>query len=325
MIRILLVPDVEGWAWWWMAKGLQRYQPKGVEFSVVTQQQFGVLTGECQHLLSQFNAVLQYSWTEATLSGKDSPVPLPRNCTLLASHGAEFHYPPLTDTIPERIATGLRNRKRAMSNLHRFQNVLCVSSRLKDVADKMIDVKAVLTLPGVDHRFFQFMEIPDREEIVVGWCGQSRGVTKGYDEVLVPLMERGIPGIRFEVNDRHAGDALSQKEMRQWYHGIDVLLSTSCSEGFQMPPLEAMSCGRPVIATDCGGIPELVIDGTTGWILPGWSTESEAATAVDGIDDILRGLRREEVSRRGLESRQRVDAEFSWTVRAEEWTRAILG
>jgi polysaccharide biosynthesis protein PelF len=42
------------------------------------------------------------------------------------------------------------------------------------------------------------------------------------------------------------------------YHAADVVVLTSVSEAFPYSILEAMSCGRPVVATDVGGVREAV-------------------------------------------------------------------
>lgn len=49
---------------------------------------------------------------------------------------------------------------------------------------------------------------------------------------------------------------------------MDIFLLTSFSEGTAMTLLEAMASGVPCIATDVGGNPEIVSDGTTGFIVP---------------------------------------------------------
>lgn len=46
----------------------------------------------------------------------------------------------------------------------------------------------------------------------------------------------------------------------------DVLMMPSMSEGTPFAMVEAMACGRPAIGTPVGGIPELIIDGKTGWL-----------------------------------------------------------
>ncbi len=48
----------------------------------------------------------------------------------------------------------------------------------------------------------------------------------------------------------------------------DVFLIPSGSETFGLAALEAMACGVPVVASDIGGLPELVRDGTDGFLCP---------------------------------------------------------
>jgi glycosyltransferase involved in cell wall biosynthesis len=51
---------------------------------------------------------------------------------------------------------------------------------------------------------------------------------------------------------------------------------TSDTEGFSNVILEAMACGKPVIATNVGGNPEAVCDDRTGIIIPARSPEAIA-------------------------------------------------
>ncbi|WP_265555296.1 glycosyltransferase [Serratia grimesii] len=57
---------------------------------------------------------------------------------------------------------------------------------------------------------------------------------------------------------------LSGEELRPYFEHADILVIPSRWEGFAMVPLEAMSYGVPVIASDCTSFPEMVLDGVTG-------------------------------------------------------------
>jgi len=69
----------------------------------------------------------------------------------------------------------------------------------------------------------------------------------------------------------------------------DLFLLPSEAESFGMAALEAMASEVPVIATRAGGLPEVVDDGVTGYLLPVGDVDSMAARAIEILsDDTLR-------------------------------------
>lgn len=66
--------------------------------------------------------------------------------------------------------------------------------------------------------------------------------------------------------------------------GAHALLMPSFAEGLPMVIMEAMAAGRPVIATYIAGIPELVQEGTTGWLVPAGDAGALAAAMADLAD-----------------------------------------
>ncbi len=65
----------------------------------------------------------------------------------------------------------------------------------------------------------------------------------------------------------------------------DLFLLPSESESFGMAALEAMACEVPVISTSTGGVPEVVTDGESGFLLPVGDVESMAARAIEILGD----------------------------------------
>lgn len=85
----------------------------------------------------------------------------------------------------------------------------------------------------------------------------------------------------------------------------DLFLFPSLSESFGVAAAEAMACGLPVIASDVGGLRELIVDGVTGYLLPPEDGEAMAARAVALLRD--EALRR----RLGEAAARHVRAHFS--------------
>ncbi|HEY0705316.1 MAG TPA: N-acetyl-alpha-D-glucosaminyl L-malate synthase BshA [Polyangia bacterium] len=65
----------------------------------------------------------------------------------------------------------------------------------------------------------------------------------------------------------------------------DVFLMPSASESFGLAALEALSCGVPVVASNIGGLPEVVPDGEVGFLAPVGDVEAMAGHALRILDD----------------------------------------
>lgn len=65
----------------------------------------------------------------------------------------------------------------------------------------------------------------------------------------------------------------------------DLFLLPSEQESFGLAALEAMACGAPVIASDVGGLSEVVVDGETGFLCPVGDVESMASRAIQLLSD----------------------------------------
>jgi len=74
-------------------------------------------------------------------------------------------------------------------------------------------------------------------------------------------------------------------ELFRWYCVCDVVAVPSHNESFGLVALEAQACGRPVVATDVGGLRHAVRDGHTGLLVPGHEPGRWADALAAVLDD----------------------------------------
>jgi glycosyltransferase involved in cell wall biosynthesis len=100
-----------------------------------------------------------------------------------------------------------------------------------------------------------------------------------YDAQIKPLISRAGRLVEFfgEIGDAQKQDFLGQARV--------LLFPIDWPEPFGLVMIEAMACGTPVIAFECGSVPEVIDEGTTGFIV---SDLDDAVGAVERVDEINR-------------------------------------
>ncbi len=112
---------------------------------------------------------------------------------------------------------------------------------------------------------------------------------------------------------RFAGDLHDEVSLACLYSGAALVVQPSLSEGFGLPPLEALACGVAVLSSDAGSLPEVLGDAAV--YLPPRDPQAWAAEVLGLLAD---GALRTTLATRG---RARA-ATFTWA-RTAQMTRAI--
>jgi len=97
-----------------------------------------------------------------------------------------------------------------------------------------------------------------------------------------PSIEQQVAALALTPDVHFLGE---QDQLEPLFFCADLFLLPSEQESFGLTALEAMNCGVPVIASDVGGLPEVVIDGETGYLYPLGDVEDMAARAVSILAD----------------------------------------
>jgi len=105
-------------------------------------------------------------------------------------------------------------------------------------------------------------------------------------------------------------------ELPKFLNQLRLLVLPSHTEGLPNIMLEAMACGTPVLATPVGTIPDIIIDGKTGFIMETNSPECIA-------ENITRALKSPNLEQIAANGRKVVEENFTFEKTVENWKRVL--
>jgi glycosyltransferase involved in cell wall biosynthesis len=221
---------------------------------------------------------------------------------------------PLVATVHGKIYFWERVRRRwAYRFVSRSTTMVTVSEDLKRFIVKqtgMPEGRVQVIYNGVDAaptpdtaqvvRCRRDLQFPD-EDLVVGIVGNLYPI-KGHRYLLeaIPQILKACPKTTFIFIGRGELDVSLKAKAKELgidekvrFLGLrqdvpillavmDVFVMPSLSEGLSIALLEAMACGKPVVVTQVGGNPEVVVQGSTGILVPSENPPAlaEALTAL---------------------------------------------
>ncbi|MEM4408494.1 MAG: glycosyltransferase [Candidatus Caldarchaeum sp.] len=172
--------------------------------------------------------------------------------------------------------------------------------------------------------------------ILIGAVGRL-SKEKGYDYLLhaVSILHGDMPNVRLLI----AGEGVERAKLErlarelglqhvvcflgeipngaQLISGLSLLVLSSLSEGIPNVILEAFAYKTPVVATAVGGVPELVKDGETGWLVPPRAPRALAQAIREALSN------REEARRRAENAYRHLLENFTVEKQADLWEQAL--
>jgi starch synthase len=130
-------------------------------------------------------------------------------------------------------------------------------------------------------------------------------------------VDEGVAALAAERTVVHLQDQIDRPEVITLLSSASLFVCPSVYEPLGIVNLEAMACETAVVASDVGGIPEVVDDGETGRLVhydPD-DTDGFEADLAAAIDDVLSDSDR--LTEMGRAGRERAVADFAWPTIAE--------
>jgi glycosyltransferase involved in cell wall biosynthesis len=147
------------------------------------------------------------------------------------------------------------------------------------------------------------------------YLGRGRG-HKGHEDFIIALarLREERPGVRgimiggtwggghwYEDRVRYFGERLcdgglkfsqTRTDLRTIYPDLDLAVVPTYSDGLAYSAVEPLLGGVPVVATNVGGIPDLIRDGNTGWLVAPGNPAALATAMREALDDPKEARRR---------------------------------
>lgn len=255
--------------------------------------------------------------------------------------GPAKNYPFLFGPVFSPLASSTNGKSKLLSKLHaktvKSCDVLAVStSKLKESYSKIIDPDKIHVLPlGVDTEVFA----PDYskskndslEILTIGWLTKRKGINflidampeilKHCKNVTLRILGEGTErdNLIFQakkldlVNHVLFKSFVRHSKLLGFYQRASIFCLPSLNEPFGKVIIEAMACGKPVVATKTEGPTEIISNGKDGFLVPQGSSKALAESLILLLSND--SMRRQ----MGRNARKKAEEKYSWAKVANEY------
>jgi len=229
--------------------------------------------------------------------------------------------------------------------LSKASSVTANSVKTRAEVEKQLGMAEITIIPmGVDESSFKPKNdrAPGKTILFIGRLAEIKGVEylirafpkvkEKHPEAKLNIIGEGEeePRLRREAEstghgkDIHFLGPIPHEKITGHYQAADVFIlpsivdSRGASEGLGVVVIEALACGTPTVATELGGITDIIKDGETGLLVP----EKNPDRLADAIDKILSD--RDLADRLARNGRLLVHEKYGWEKIASEFKRVYI-
>ena len=229
-------------------------------------------------------------------------------------------------TSPQKRLSFLKNQRFAKTCFNNASVILPISKYLENVVRKNITGKRVELFPADGRDQLEWNQIPgmNLKHPCVGLLQGMNVWGKTRELLTLTKVMKELPDVTFYF----AGDGSYRNkiipklenfknfvwlgsleypiEVKKFFSEIDIYLLLSGMEGLGQTIIEALLMEKPVIATNTGGIPELIEDGKTGFLIETGNHED----LIKKINQVF--AQPVKASNMGSEGKKIIKENFSW-------------
>jgi glycosyltransferase involved in cell wall biosynthesis len=287
MKKALIITDSYNWATYFRALNLKK-NLRGFEMSIVSFHDIG------KYKFDSFDVVYISNWP--IYGYVKNKIKARRRYKLVTGVSSHIGRPSASD----------------MGKFFRIFDLVGLSNKilLEEFSDA--NLKNILYTPfGVNTDIFKSRTSPSKHRRIFGWVGNKSRDVKRFRDVQGVFKKLGKE-YKLKVVTQSSG--YSRAEMSDFYNSIGTLICFSSSEGTPNPVLEGAMCGRAIISTNVGNVPEL---------MHGIKSFSPVVTRNDLLEQVKRNADNKHLGEVGREVLRRAQSRWSWRVRAKRFEKLL--
>ncbi|MBN2105747.1 glycosyltransferase [bacterium] len=211
--------------------------------------------------------------------------------TFIPSIRSEEMNRPMHIRITDWLA--MRYAKAILANSERGRQVILNQWKINDE-------KVYVIHNGINIDHYSNKETKTHKNIRMSWIGKptrakniqmmldvAEMVYRSIQNTEFRIIGPGLSENEFELSDQYKSFVRlmgPRRDVPEILKNTDIFILTSRSEGLPNVIMEAMAAGKPVVATDVGGVSELVQHGKTGYLVPSGDVEKMTEAIMDLIE-----------------------------------------